>query len=228
MVFIGIALLIAIGLTMVIVADFGSLVGVTQDQMGQIVPLLLILILVASGAFGRRMKLSEMLGSVVMWAAIFGVAITGYAYRYELGDFSNRIIGELVPGKAQIDSKAGIATFRKGFSNTFTVGAKVNGAKVIMTFDTGASAVVLTGRDAAAAGIYTRGLRYTVPVQTANGMGRAADIVLDHIEVGGIVRHNIRAFVAEPGALDASLLGMSFLGTLSAYTVTRDSLELRN
>ncbi len=228
MAFIGIALLIAIGLTLVIVSDFGSLVGVTQDQMGQIVPVLLILILIASGAFGRRIKLSEMLSSVVMWVAIFGVAITGYAYRYELGDFSSRIIGELVPGQAQVNSKDGIAIFRKGFGNTFMVGAKVNGAKVIMTFDTGASAVVLTGRDAMAAGIDTRWLRYRIPVQTANGMGRAANVVLRRIEVGGIVRHNIRAFVAEPGALDTSLLGMSFLGTLSAYTVTRDSLELRN
>ena len=189
---------------------------------------MLILILIASGVFGRRIKLSEMLSSIVMWVAIFGVAITGYTYRYELGDFYSRVVGELVPGQAQVDSKNGIAIFRKGFSNTFMVEAKVNGAKIVMTFDTGASAVVLTGRDAMAAGIDTRGLRYTIPVQTANGMGRAANVVLRRIEVGGIVRRNIRAFVAEPGALDASLLGMSFLQTLSAYTVTRETLELRN
>ncbi|VAW20652.1 hypothetical protein MNBD_ALPHA12-789 [hydrothermal vent metagenome] len=228
MAFIGIALLIAIGLSVIIVSDAGTLAGITQDQVGQIVPLLLILIVVAAGAFSRRIRFSEMVSSVIMWVAIFGVTITGYTYRYELGDFSSRIIGELMPGKAEVNSKNGIATFRKGFANTFTVGAKVNGAKVVMTFDTGASAVVLTGRDAMAAGIDTRRLRYSVPVQTANGMGRAANIVLQRIEVGGIVRHNIRAFVAEPGALDASLLGMSFLQTLSAYTVTRETLELRN
>ncbi len=228
MAFIGIALLIAAGLTLVVVSDVGSLIGVTTDQVGQIVPLLVILILIASGMFGRRIKFSEMLGSVIMWGAVFTMVVTGYAYRYELADFSNRVLGELVPGRPQVDSEAGIAIFRKGFSNTFSVAAKVNGSKVTMTFDTGASAVVLTGYDARGAGINVQRLRYNVPVQTANGMGRAADIILDRIEVGGIVRRNIRAFVAEPGALDASLLGMSFLQTLSAYTVTRDTLELRD
>ncbi len=228
MAFIGIALLIAAGLTLVVVSDAGSLIGVTKDQMGQIVPLLVILILIASGLFGRRLKFSEMLGSVIMWVAVFSMVVTGYAYRYELGDFSSRIIGELIPGRPQVDSEAGIAIFRRGFSNTFSVLAKVNGSKVAMTFDTGASAVVLTGDDARSAGINVERLRYNVPVQTANGMGRAADIILGRIEVGGIVRRNIRAFVAEPGALDASLLGMSFLETLSAYSVTRDTLELRD
>ena len=47
-----------------------------------------------------------------------------------------------------------------------------------------------------------------------------------NIEIGGIVRENIRAFVAEPGALETSLLGMSFLQTLQAYTVRNDTLEL--
>ena len=45
-------------------------------------------------------------------------------------------------------------------------------------------------------------------------------------EVGGIVRQNVRAYVAERGALDTSLLGMTFLETLSRYSVTRDSLQL--
>jgi aspartyl protease family protein len=34
--------------------------------------------------------------------------------------------------------------------------------------------------------------------------------------------------VTEGGALDTSLLGMTFLETLSRYAVTKDSLELTN
>jgi aspartyl protease family protein len=44
--------------------------------------------------------------------------------------------------------------------------------------------------------------------------------------IGGIERRRIRAFVAEAGALDTSLLGMSFLETLSRYAVSANSLEL--
>ncbi len=40
------------------------------------------------------------------------------------------------------------------------------------------------------------------------------------------MRNNGRAFIAEDGALDTSLLGMTFLETLNRYAVSQDSLEL--
>ncbi|MNW17563.1 hypothetical protein D3C71_2167900 [compost metagenome] len=63
-------------------------------------------------------------------------------------------------------------------------------------------------------------------MSTANGQGLAARTRLDSIEVGGIVRRNLTAFVTQDGALDTSLLGMTFLETLSRYSVTQNSLEL--
>jgi len=51
-------------------------------------------------------------------------------------------------------------------------------------------------------------------------------VTLDRIEVGQIARRNVRAFVAEDGALQGSLLGMSFLETLSRYAVEGNRLEL--
>ena len=63
-------------------------------------------------------------------------------------------------------------------------------------------------------------------VSTANGTGRAAAVTLDRVEVGGIVRNNVRAFVAERDALETSLLGMTYLSTLSRYAVSGNSLEL--
>lgn len=104
----------------------------------------------------------------------------------------------------------------------------VNGATIPMIFDTGESAVVLSTADAQRAGIDTASLRYTLPVQTANGTGYAASVTLDRVEVGNISRKRIRAFVAQEGALDTSLLGMTFLETLSRYTVSRDALELHD
>ena len=226
MLFIGVAIAIAIGLALLISADAGTLVGMTQEQTGRLVPLLLILIFIAAGAFARRRKFGEMIGNVALWAGLFAVALVGYAYRDDLGGIAARVFGELMPGVAVVDEARGTATFRAGRDGHFVINANINGADVRTIFDTGASAVVLTPADARRAGVDLEGLRFDVPVSTANGTGRAALVRLDTIEVGGIVRNNVRAFVAERGALEASLLGMSFLETLSRYSVSSNSLEL--
>ena len=226
MIFIGIALVIAVGIALLISADAGSMVGLTQGQTAQLIPLLVILIVFAGGLFTRRRKASELVGSVLLWVGIFGVAALTYAYRDELTGVAARVAGELQPGVAVVDSQAGVATFRRGIGGHFEINATVNGHTTPMIFDTGASAVVLTIADAKAAGIDTKGLSFTIPVSTANGTGRAARVRLDRIEVGGIVRERVVAFVTEDGALDMSLLGMTFLETLSRYSVTQNSLEL--
>ncbi len=226
MIFIGIALVVAVGIALLISADAGSMVGLTQGQTAQLIPLLVILIVFAGGLFTRRRKASELVGSVLLWVGIFGVAALTYAYRDELTGVAARVAGELQPGVAMVDSAAGVATFRRGIGGHFEINATVNGHTTPMIFDTGASAVVLTIADAKAAGIDTEGLSFTMPVSTANGTGRAARVRLDRIEVGGIVRERVVAFVTEDGALDMSLLGMTFLETLSRYSVTQNSLEL--
>jgi aspartyl protease family protein len=226
MIFIGIALVVAVGLALLISADAGSLVGLTQTQTAQLIPLLVILVVFAGGLFTRRRKATELVTSVLLWAGIFGVAAVTYAYRDELTGVVARVAGEFQPGVAVVDAEAGSATFRRGIGGHFEINATVNGHTTPMIFDTGASAVVLTIADAEAAGIDTDGLAFTIPVSTANGTGRAARVRLDRMEVGGIVRERVVAFIAEDGALEMSLLGMTFLETLSRYSVTQNSLEL--
>lgn len=226
MLFIGIALLVAVGIALLISADAGSLVGLSQDQTGQLVPLVAILIVIAGGLFAQRVRLSSMLGSLALWAGIFGLALVAYTYRADLTLLAGRVLGEITPGVAVVNPEGGTAEFRRGIGGHFQVNATINTADVRLIFDTGASAVVLTTADARKAGYDTQALSYRVPVTTANGVGRAAQITLDRIEVGGIVRNNVRAFVAEEGALETSLLGMTFLETLSRYAVTNNALEL--
>ena len=54
MIFIGIALLVAVGLALLISADAGTLVGLNQMQTAQLIPLLVLLIVFAGGLFTRR------------------------------------------------------------------------------------------------------------------------------------------------------------------------------
>ncbi len=226
MLFIGFAIVIAIGLALLISADAGSLIGLSQDQTGHMIPLVIILTLVASSLFARRQRASDMIGNVVLWIGIFGVALVGYTYRDDLTQVAYRVMGELVPGVPQVDGERGTALFRAGRDGHFTVNATIDGTEIRTIFDTGASAVVLTDADARAVGIDPDTLSYNVRVSTANGTGRAASVTLARLEVGGIVRNRVRAFVAEPEALETSLLGMTFLSTLSRYAVSGNSLEL--
>lgn len=226
MIFIGIALVVAAGLVLLISADAGSLIGLTQMQTAQLIPLLLLLIIFAGGLFTRRHKASELVGGLVLWGGLFAFAMVTYAYRDELLGVVGRVAGEFQPGVALVDAQAGTASFRRGMNGHFEVNATINGHTTPMIFDTGASAVVLTVADARQAGVNVAALRYTVPVSTANGQGLAARTRLDSIEVGGIVRRDLTAFVTEEGALETSLLGMTFFETLSRYSVTQNSLEL--
>lgn len=226
MLFIGVAIVVAAGIVLLLSSDASALVGLSEAQLMQLVPLVAILIFIAGGMFSRRHRFSTLLGGLALWAAIFGAALVGYTYREDISLVASRVFGELVPGVASVDGTRGVATFRGGRDGHFPINATVNGAEVRTIFDTGASAVVLTEADARKAGYDPSGLSYTVQVSTANGTGRAAAVTLDRIEVGGIVRNNVRAFVAAQGALDTSLLGMSFLSTLSSYGVRGNSLEL--
>ncbi|WP_172122787.1 MULTISPECIES: TIGR02281 family clan AA aspartic protease [unclassified Devosia] len=226
MIFIGIALLVAVGLAALVSSDAGALLGLTQAQTAQLLPLLILLVVFAGGAFGRRRRASELFGAMALWVAIFGVAALSYSYRDELVGIAGRVAGELRPGVAVVDSDRGTATFRRGMGGHFEIAATVNGHTTPMIFDTGASAVVLTQADAESAGIDTSKLRFSIPVSTANGTGQAARVRLDQIEVGGIVRQGVVAFVAEQNALETSLLGMTYLETLNRYSVSQNSLEL--
>jgi aspartyl protease family protein len=226
MLFVGVALLVAVGLALLISTDAGSLLGLTQTQFGQLVPLVILAIVFAAGAFSRRQKFSAIVANFATWAGLFVIVLIGYTYREDLKDFAARMVGELSPTTAIVDSENGTASFRRGLDGHFTVASSVNGTSIPLLFDTGASAVVLSYQDAVRAGIPVAGLSFTLPVMTANGTGRAALIQLDRVEIGGIARSDVRAFVAEDGALQGSLLGMTFLQTLSRYSVEGDRLEL--
>jgi aspartyl protease family protein len=103
---------------------------------------------------------------------------------------------------------------------------QVDGAPVRFLVDTGATQVALTAADAARLGIDLDSLDYGSSVMTASGPARAAAVKLTSVTVAGARLTNVDALVIEKG-LDASLLGMSYLGRLSSFQATREALFLR-
>ena len=63
-------------------------------------------------------------------------------------------------------------------------------------------------------------------MQTASGLARAAPVELAAVSVAGARVERVQALVVEEG-LAYSLLGMSYLGRLSAFEATPAGLTLR-
>ena len=174
----------------------------------------------------RPSDIARMVTSAAIWAALL-IALTGvYAYRFEASDIVGRIAGELFPSEPEV-GRGGEVIVNRRLSGEFAIAGRVNGARVTFLFDTGASAVVLTAADARRAGVDAGRLTFDAPVTTANGPAMAAEVRLDQIAVGPIVMRNVASLVARPGALDESLLGMSFLERLQSYSVERGRLVLK-
>ncbi|MFL6799580.1 MAG: TIGR02281 family clan AA aspartic protease [Xanthobacteraceae bacterium] len=98
-----------------------------------------------------------------------------------------------------------------GNGNHFWVNARIDGRRMDLVVDTGASQVALRASDAARLGIHPALRDYSVRVSTANGLTKAALVELRSVELGDIVVRDVQALVHADDALGVNLLGMSFL-----------------
>jgi aspartyl protease family protein len=85
--------------------------------------------------------------------------------------------------------------------------------------------VAITAEDAKAIGINLATLEYTKEYSTANGVTRAAPIMLSSIKIGPAVMTEVKAHVNE-GNLDVSLLGMSVISRFKSFKIDGDLLIL--
>jgi aspartyl protease family protein len=125
-------------------------------------------------------------------------------------------------------STYGQASIVKSPDGHFWADAQVNGGHPVhFLVDTGATAVALTANDARSLGIDPTALDYRYTVTTANGPARAAAVKLSDISVDHAQVEDVQAFVIDQG-LQTSLLGMTYLGRLSKFEATPDTLVLKS
>ena len=172
-----------------------------------------------------RQRFTRALESVLIWVVIVLILALGYTYRFELRDVADRVLAEFIPGRAA--TRGHTVEIARGGGGSFSISTQVNGARIAMVLDTGASAVVLTQEAARAAGLPLEVLNYSVNVETANGRARAAPVTLDRVSIGGITERSVPALIAQPGQLRTNLLGMSFLNRLESWEVRGDKLLMR-
>lgn len=196
-----------------------------RDQ-ASLVHALLVLAFIGSGVIvSYRGRLAQALQHALAWAAIIAVLMLGYAYRAPLVNAWTRVKGEIMPS-APLITADGVVTLRRSADGHFWADAAVDGQRVRFLVDTGASSTVLTLDDASRAGIHLADLRFSVPVDTANGLAMAGRARVNAIEIGSITVRDMPVLVS-PRGLNSSLLGMSFLNRLNGFSVSRDTMILQ-
>ncbi|WP_292052018.1 MULTISPECIES: retropepsin-like aspartic protease family protein [unclassified Brevundimonas] len=104
--------------------------------------------------------------------------------------------------------------------------AAVEGRKMRMLVDTGASLVTLGRKDARTLGVTPHDSEFSQTLMTAAGPVRAAPVILSHVSIAGVRLNDVEAVVVDR-ELPAPLLGMSFLGRLSAFEARPDGIVLK-
>ena len=207
-------------------SDHDAIANLLHHNIGALV--LKVAIVVFAGGLVLtlfRERLTLALEATLFWAVVGLLLVVGYSYRFELRDVADRVIAELMPGHvAGHGRKVDVV---RGHGGDFAVTAHINGARVPMVLDTGASSVVLTQQAAKAAGLPIEVLTYSINVDTANGRTQAAPVTLDRFAVGGLIERGVPALVVQQGQLKNNLLGMTFLNRLESWEVRGDRLSMR-
>lgn len=180
--------------------------------------------------------LSDALGTLGGWVFASVCAAASVIYFDEIRAATRTLTG-LTPPEAietaaprkpaeAAAARSGAVHLRADSRGHFVTSAEINGRTIEVLVDTGASMVALSYEDAEQAGIYVRPSDFTHQSQTANGMARIAPVMIDQIAIGDVTVRNVRGAVSEPGRLNQTLLGMTFLGRLSRAEMRRGELIL--
>jgi aspartyl protease family protein len=192
-----------------------------------------LVIFVITRILGDTSGIFRVIRFVITWSAVGFLLVAGYTYRDEILTLGHQVVGDMLPPNSiakpefQTEGERSVRIRRRGDGH-FVANTQINGVGLPMLIDTGASTVVLKPADAQRLGVDVDKLRYTVPVQTANGTTYAAHVRLRTIKVGPIEVGGVEALVAKPGALKDSLLGMTFLNRLRSYEFSGEFLTLRS
>jgi aspartyl protease family protein len=166
--------------------------------------LYLAIILAALGGWALveyRSRLGEFARSLLAWALILLGLMAGYGIYLD----SAR---ELRPVMAVTGTSVEIPRAPDGH---YYLQVTINGTKLTVLADTGATSIVLSPKDAEALGIDPASLTYLGSANTANGVVRTARVKLPLVQMGEFTDQDVTAYVNQSD-MDGSLMGMAYLG----------------
>jgi aspartyl protease family protein len=163
----------------------------------------------------RLKRIQEMRAAIVVFllVAVGGTLLSQHLSRRNNSDPARAMVAsaKAVSPRAADTAGSRTVTLQSDRRGHFQVDARVDGRRVDFLVDTGASVIALRESAAAKLGIHPTARDYTAKAQTANGVAKAAPVMLNRVEVSGITVRDVRAFVMADESLGTNLLGMSFL-----------------
>jgi aspartyl protease family protein len=195
----------------------------TENQSLNLLMAVLMLVLVASGLFARRLPVGQMARMLLMWIGIFAFGFLIFSFRHEAKQVWQRVKAEVSPG-GSLDSN-GELRITKGEDGHFWVNAEMNGTKVRLMVDSGATTTALSSETAKSANIEVDQSGFPVIIGTANGNVEAWRARIAKLRVGPIERNDLAVVVATNFG-DTNVIGMNFLSSLESWRVEGDTLIL--
>ncbi|MEM9639330.1 MAG: TIGR02281 family clan AA aspartic protease, partial [Pseudomonadota bacterium] len=146
-------------------------------EIGRLIYLILLGVMVCAWFFAQnRLSTNKLLQQAAVWGLIFLGAIAAFGLWED--------ISQTVRPQQAVFADQGKLVVPRGPDGHYYIAAEVNGAPVQFVLDTGASTLVLTREDAAAAGLSVDDLNFTNRAMTANGEVRTAPVRLDSVTIG--------------------------------------------
>ena len=189
----------------------------TEDMVRLAYLLILLMALLGFSLFGGPRAVMAAAGRLIVWGLIFAMAIIAYSYR-------DTIRGALFPATA-VRMEGGGVELRRGADGHFQATLEINGEPIRFIVDTGATEIVLARADAAKAGLALDALVFSGRAITANGPVPTARVRLDSVTLGDVTARNLPASVTA-GALQTSLLGMTYLNRFERIEISGDRMRL--
>ncbi|MGR3485209.1 MAG: retropepsin-like aspartic protease family protein [Paracoccaceae bacterium] len=193
------------------------------DQIASVLFLGLLGAWIAAGFFRRgpgpdgEARGGTALRQAGIWVLIFGGVIFAAGI---WGDISGDM--DLRATRIGNDGSVALPLRRDGH---YHATLEVNGEPIHFLVDTGATAVVLSPRDAERIGFAPENLRYIGQARTANGVVRTAPVTLDTVTLGPLTDRDVPALVNE-AEMDRSLLGMTYLNRFDTIAIGDGEMRL--
>ncbi|MEL7164391.1 MAG: TIGR02281 family clan AA aspartic protease [Pseudomonadota bacterium] len=174
----------------------------SADSIAQLIYLGAFVLVIGGGfLLTNKLSLNKTLQMAATWALIFIGVIAAVGLWGDIQD-------DLNAGRTFVDADA--VTIPRARDGHYYLTLDINGVATDFVVDTGATEIVLTSDDAAAAGLAPDTLNFIGRANTANGTVNTAPVRLDSVEIGPFIDRDVFA-VVNGGEMDQSLLGMGYL-----------------
>ena len=130
--------LIGLGLAAIVLVashDRGTIAGLRTEEFGSLVYHVALVAFIGGAVLVMfRERLSHAIEAALFWTVLGFVLVFMYSYRAEIRAIGDRVLSELMPGRATVRSARTVEIVR-GRGGDFQVAAQVNGSRVTMVLD---------------------------------------------------------------------------------------------